>query len=251
MSKTEQKSTCCPVEKEEIVQEKKEDRRIGRSRRLMQDALVALILEQGYEKITVQDILDRADIGRSTFYVHYRNKDELLLSTFEKLRTLFENQAQALRASCRDGKEPDTGFVLEFFRFMSGQHRLYKAMAGRQSGELMLRYLQRYLSDMLLPPLTELVARRKQGDVPADLTVRYLTGSLLSLLTWWLDKNMPVPPERMDGIFRMLTRPGIEVVLGREVAPELCGSGDGGVRDNDSMTFYSIFIDRGCCPEKQ
>jgi len=55
------------------MKEKKSDRRIGRTRRLMHEALMALIVEKGYEAVTVQDILDRADVGRSTFYAHYRD----------------------------------------------------------------------------------------------------------------------------------------------------------------------------------
>jgi hypothetical protein len=69
---------------------KKEDRRIGRTRKMMHEALMALIVEKGYESVTVQDILDRADLGRSTFYSHYRSKDELLLSGFDHLRTMLE-----------------------------------------------------------------------------------------------------------------------------------------------------------------
>ena len=76
--------------------EKKGDRRINRTRKLMHEALMALIVEKGYEAVTVQDILDRADVGRSTFYAHYRDKDQLLLSGFEYLRTLFEQQQQSL-----------------------------------------------------------------------------------------------------------------------------------------------------------
>ena len=74
------------------MKEKKEDRRVGRTRRLMHEALMALIVEKGYETVTVQDILDRADVGRSTFYAHYRDKDELLLSSFEHLRTLLASR---------------------------------------------------------------------------------------------------------------------------------------------------------------
>jgi AcrR family transcriptional regulator len=70
--------------------DKKADRRIQRTRRLLQDALVGLILEKGYEAITVQDILDRANVGRSTFYEHFYDKDDLLLSSFEFLRDDFE-----------------------------------------------------------------------------------------------------------------------------------------------------------------
>ena len=66
------------------------DRRIQRTRQLLHEALIELIQEKGYEAVTVQDILDRANLGRSTFYLHYRDKEELLLSGFERLRDEFE-----------------------------------------------------------------------------------------------------------------------------------------------------------------
>ena len=65
---------------------KKVDRRIQRTRRLLQDALITLILEKGYDKITVQDIIDEANVGRSTFYAHYLDKDDLMASSLELLR---------------------------------------------------------------------------------------------------------------------------------------------------------------------
>src|SRR6266511_3052594 len=73
----------------EIVQElamADQDRRVRRTRRTLHEALIALILERGYERVTVQDILDRADVGRSTFYAHYRDKEALLLTSFDDVR---------------------------------------------------------------------------------------------------------------------------------------------------------------------
>lgn len=222
------------------MKEKKEDRRISRTRRLMHEALMSLIVEQGYEKITVQDILDRADVGRSTFYAHYRDKDELLLSSFEHLRTMFEQQQQALLESRRTGSDPDFNFILELFRCTGEHQQLYKAIAGKQIGEMILKYLHRYLSSLLREPLTQLMKTRESPPVPIEITTHYLVSSLLSLMTWWLDNNKPHSPEKMDEIFRTLTTPGIEAAFGRTNE-----SGDASAKD-----FYSLFIDHHCCPEK-
>src|SRR5262245_47432298 len=70
------------------VKDRAPDRRVQRTRRLLHDALMSCILEKKYELISVQDILDRADIGRSTFYTHFQDKDDLLLSGFENLKGL-------------------------------------------------------------------------------------------------------------------------------------------------------------------
>ena len=219
------------------MKEKKEDRRISRTRKLMHEALMSLIVEKGYEAITVQDILDRADVGRSTFYAHYRDKDELLLSSFEHLRTLFEQQQQALLASRLTGDDPELNFVLELFRLSGQHHNLYKAIAGRQIGEMILKYLQRYLYNMLFGSYTELMKKRKSPPVPIEITTHYLVNSLLSLITWWLDNNMPYPPEKMDEIFRTLTTPTIEIAFNSSDHP--AGS---------ATAFYRLFIDSDCCP---
>lgn len=77
--------------------EEKEDRRVVRTRQLLRDALVSLILERGYDEVTVQDVLDRANLGRSTFYAHYRNKDDLLFSGFEQFAAGLHARAHEIR----------------------------------------------------------------------------------------------------------------------------------------------------------
>ncbi len=229
------------------MKEKKEDRRINRTRKLMHEALMSLIVEKGYEDITVQDILDRADTGRSTFYAHYRDKDELLLSSFEHLRNLFEQQQQALIASRHTGKEPEVNIILELFRHTGEHHKLYKAIAGKKSGEMILKYLHRYLNNLLIVPLTELMKSRKSPPVPIEITTHYLVSSLISLITWWLDNNMPYSAEKMDEIFRILTTTSIEAAFGNnkdKIGYDIFSSRppEGSVK-----AFYSNFIDRNCC----
>ena len=236
--------------KRKFMTKKKEDRRISRTRRLMHEALMTLIVEKGYETITVQDILDRADVGRSTFYAHYRDKDELLLSSFELLRTLFEQQQQALFDSRRTGKEPEVNFVLELFRHTGQHHKLYKAIAGKQSGEMILKYLHRYLYTMLIEPLTELNRNKKSPPVPIEVTTHHLVSTLLSLMTWWLDNKMPYSAERMDEIFRILTAPAIEAAFSRKMEKKEYESIAGEHPTGGVNAFYSLFIDSGCCPDK-
>jgi AcrR family transcriptional regulator len=229
---------------------KKEDRRIVRTRRMMHEALMALIVEKGYEAVTVQDILDRADVGRSTFYAHYRDKDELLLSGFEHLRTLFEQQQQSLLAAKHDGNGPEFNFILELFRHTGQHHKLYKAIAGKQSGEMILKYLHRYLYDMLIVPHTALMKNKKAPPVPIEITTHWLVNSLLSLMIWWLENNMPYSAGKMDELFRTLTMPGIEAAFGRKVQKKEYDKmarehGKGGAK-----AFYNLFVDHDCCENK-
>jgi AcrR family transcriptional regulator len=229
---------------------KREDRRIGRTRRMMQEALMSLIVEKGYEAVTVQDILDRADVGRSTFYAHYRDKDELLLSSFNHLRTLFEQQQQALLAAKHGSKDPEFNFILELFRHTGQHHKLYKAIAGKQSGEMILKYLHRYLYDLMIVLHAALMKNRKAPPIPVEITTHWLVSSLLSLMTWWLDNNMPYSAEKMDEIFRNLTMPSIEAAFGRKVQKKEYDKIAREPHDGSAKAFYSLFVDNECCPHK-
>lgn len=226
-----------------MLKKTKEDRRIGRTRRMMHEALMSLIVEKGYETVTVQDILDRADVGRSTFYAHYRDKDELLLSGFDHLRTLFEQQQQALLAAKHGGKDPEVNFILELFRHTGQHHKLYKAIVGKQSGEMILKYVHRYLYDMLIVPHAALMKNRKAPPVPIEITTHWLVSSLLSLMTWWLDNNMPHSAEKMDEIFRILTTPSIEAAFGRKVQKKEYDKITREQHDGSAQAFYSLFAD--------
>jgi len=232
------------------MKEKREDRRIGRTRKLMHEALMALIVEKGYESVTVQDILDRADVGRSTFYAHYRDKDELLLSGFEHLRTLFEQQQQSLLAAKQGGNGPEFNMILELFRHTGQHHKLYKAIAGKQSGEMILKYLHRYLYDMLIVPHAALMKNKKNPPVPIEITTHWIVSSLLSLMVWWLDNNMPYSAEKMDELFRKLTMPGIETALGRKVQKKEYDKMAREHQEGSAKAFYNLFVDTECCPSK-
>ena len=189
------------------------DRRVQRTRQLLLDALLALILEKGYAAITVQDILDRANLGRSTFYVHYRDKDDLLVSEFEHFKGMFEDyDAQQSGARPHAARAPSVS--LAFFRHAGEQHRLYKAMVGKQGGEVVQKYLYQYVSDLMTTHLNRQIAQTRQLTVPRELLVHYLVSSFLALLTWWLDHDLPYTAERMEEIFNTLTVSGFRNAVG-------------------------------------
>src|SRR5208283_550628 len=109
------------------------DRRIQRTRQLLLSSLLELILEKGYETITVQDIIDRANVGRSTFYSHFQDKEHLLLSGSERLGDLLEE----FRARSGAG-ESNWDLSLAIFRHAEQQRQAFKALLGRQVGRLVL-----------------------------------------------------------------------------------------------------------------
>ena len=112
------------------------DRRIQKTRKLLSQALLDLILEKGYERVTVQDILDRANVGRSTFYTHYENKELLLRDGPRNLGlSLFGGSDKPAARPETDGRR--MGFR-PLFQHVSQNLQLAKAMVGKNSGNIML-----------------------------------------------------------------------------------------------------------------
>ena len=192
----------------------KTDRRIQRTRRLLGDALLALIEEKGYAAITVQDILDRANLGRSTFYAHYRDKDDLLVSEFEHFKKLFEQFNAQPPAEGRRLRSREHSPSLAFFRHAGEQHQLYKAIVGKRGSETVRKLLYQYISGLMKSHLEKSIPDNENMAVPREVAIHFFISSFIALLTWWLDNDMPYTAERMDQIFQALTLSGFNSALG-------------------------------------
>jgi len=115
------------------------DRRVQKTRKLLQDALIELVAEKGYETITIQELLERANVGRSTFYAHFQDKDQLLYSILDRLDELFEqHRKQLLEATKKVRAVENTELplslspTLSLFQFVGQNHRFFKAMLGNR-----------------------------------------------------------------------------------------------------------------------
>src|SRR5437660_10085913 len=93
------------------------DRRVQRTRQLLQDALISMMIEKGYEATTVQDIIDRANVGRATFYAHFADKETLLASRIEDLRAMLTQQQQQALATRGGVRERRRGFRLAMLEY--------------------------------------------------------------------------------------------------------------------------------------
>lgn len=190
------------------------DRRVQRTRRLLLEALIELILEKGYETVTVQEIIDRADVGRSTFYAHFLDKQQLLMSGIEQLGAFLAQAQAAAQAGPGDLSRPTLGFSLAMFQHARDQHRLFQAMVGKQSQALVQQQIESVLAGLVRAELTPLAAGGAPEPIPLDAVVQYTVGAFFSLLSWWLDRKLPCSAEEMDRTFRALTLPGIRAALG-------------------------------------
>jgi AcrR family transcriptional regulator len=175
-----------------------EDRRVRRTKQLLQAALTTLIVEKGYDKTTVQDLIDRADVGRSTFYAHYETKDDLLVSMLDHFTADIERHLT-------DDPAVDESILpsLGIFRHIAENHRQYRALIGSRGIDLVHSAAIETLTKQALSAIKRGVGA--QSDVPSEVRAAFIAGSLLMLLDWWLDHGMPYSPEAMAGMFQRLT----------------------------------------------
>ena len=178
----------------------KQDRRSQRTRHLLGEALVELIREKDYNTITVSDIIDRANIGRSTFYAHYHDKDDLLVGELDRV-------IEVLSRRIPDHEESPFFPSLGLFRHVGEEYELYKALLWGSGIDLLIKHLQKSLSKRIEQGLQE---SRKEFNVPLPILASFIAGSFLTLLKWWLENKMIYSPEEMDEIFKRLTMAGID-----------------------------------------
>ena len=176
------------------------DPRVARSTRALGQALIELIQERDYDEITVQSILDRARVGRATFYSHYRNKDDVLYSAYERVFAAFEQHLQ-------HAGDPPTGrrlfAVEEFASHVAGAGPLLAGLrASGRDVELWLAgigYAARIIE-----------TRLGTGDgLPAperQLASRMLASALMESVQWWLDHRAVATPAQLDVAFHRLAR---------------------------------------------
>jgi AcrR family transcriptional regulator len=189
----------------------KADRRSQRTWRILHDALIALMQEKRYDSITVQDIIDQANVGRSTFYAHFQDKEDLAVSMLvhmlDMLTQTFEESASA-----------DKRFfpTLELFRHVQENHAVFKALMGGHGMDLFFQKGQIYWSQRIEAHFRARFPEGQEFAVPLPVICSYIAGAFVVMLKWWLDNKLPYSPERMDEIVHQLMMSGVQSALGVE-----------------------------------
>lgn len=177
----------------------RQDRRSQRTRHLLSEAFVELLREKGYNAITVSDIIERADIGRSTFYSHYRDKDDLFVSELDRV-------IEVLSHHIPEQEEMPFFPSLGLFRHVGEQYELYKALLWTPGIDLLIKHMQTSLGQRIEQGLQK---HEKDFDIPLPIVANFIAGSFLTLLKWWLENKMSYTPEEMDKILKRLIGSGI------------------------------------------
>jgi AcrR family transcriptional regulator len=187
----------------------KVDRRIQRTQQLLGDALIALILERGYDALTIMDITERAHVAHATFYRHYKDKEELLA---QRLQAIVEEIQQLIEEPPLQASE---GYVIfkhaqenaALYRILLTSHGTSKARAHVR------RAIARYVCIQCEP-----LQQENGGMIPSSVAANHVAGSLLNLIEWWLENDTPYPAHHMAQIYqRLILDATMNTVVGQVV----------------------------------
>jgi AcrR family transcriptional regulator len=195
----------------------KTDRRSLRTRQMLISAMVELMQQKRYDSITVQEIADRANIGRSTFYAHFTDKDDLLVDGVQRMLAVFE-------ADIAGSANPADGSAqllpsLALLRHLGAQVELYQVFARGRGLNLFMTALQDELTTMLTERLTGRVATDTTPAVPPSLLAAMVAGMLTTAIRAWAGGGFTEPAEDIDRIFRTVATAAVRAGL-RHTPPD-------------------------------
>ena len=184
------------------------DRRARRTRQSLHQSLMRLIVERGYEAITVADIADDADVGRSTFYAHFTDKEDLLRSAAANLRAIVLHQHAAHGARSLTPEARVLGFTHFMTEHLYEQRQLFHALMRGQAGPIILDVMGNVLRDIVRAELKQL-GIPAQGPRPREMLTQFIVGSYVAVIMWWLERGGKEKPEAISSGFAALVADGL------------------------------------------
>jgi AcrR family transcriptional regulator len=191
------------------MEKKNVDRRVQKTRKLLQDALVELVAEKGLESIRIQDILEKANVGRSTFYTHFQDKHDLLNSCFEEIHEMLEKHLMEALNGNVDPEHMEAGadISLKTFRFAEEHFVLFKALLGKEG-------ITTFIKEMQLEHVPEWLGERwfpgKRPPAPVGVIVHYYVYAFIGVLRWWVNENKPCTADEINRYFKQLAMPSVK-----------------------------------------
>ena len=178
------------------------DRRVERTRQQLKSALMELVAEKGYDAITIQEITDRANVGRTTFYLHYESKDDLLLDHHQDFASHLT--LRPLRYEDLLAPEPPESFV-RFLEELAASRAVYLAITQARSADLIMKGIQQQMVADLLANLAG-IKMAETPDFPLELLANYLAGAQLALIDWWLTGRSPHTAQTVARLLHAMQR---------------------------------------------
>lgn len=191
------------------------DRRVNRTRRQLRNALMSLILERGYNAITIEDITERADLGRTTFYLHYRDKEELLIENLEAIVEELKAQVDQLADQDAEKGQLHNNPVAVAFRHVEENRDLYRIILKGEGSSKVAGRVRDIIEEAALDIFTQRMSQYISGppEIPFNLVVGYFASALMGFVTLWLEKDLPYTGDEAADLFMVLFFRGAGKVL--------------------------------------
>jgi AcrR family transcriptional regulator len=189
------------------------DRRVQRTHKLLRESLFSLIQEKGFEKLSVQDIIDHANVGRATFYAHFDNKEDLLLSGFDALRVFLKKRQSEALSSERSVDERIFAYSHDLLSHIDEHRHLFRAMSGERSHAVVQNALHRLTIDLVRGDLKAMADQRDSPGAIAEALVEFIAGGLFGLLMWWLGDTSGLSVEDLNAQFRRFAIPAARAAV--------------------------------------
>ncbi len=172
------------------------ERRRLHTRKLLIQATLQLILEKGYNAISIQDITERADLGRGTFYLHFKDKDEIIWTMFQDL--LRELEQEAHKQINRRTPQAEFYGLLNIFHHAEKNRDFYRVMLGSRGSAMLTARVQDLLVKMILDDIRHAPESPDINfNLPEEFEAQMLTGIISRLLYWWLETPNEYSAEQM------------------------------------------------------
>jgi AcrR family transcriptional regulator len=185
-----------------------QDRRVQRTRQLLKDALLNLIQKKGYSSISIQDLTDQANLGKATFYKHYKDKDELLYESMDSV--LKELKEKILLLPNVSWSVYDPRPLRLTYEFVAENAIFIKVMMQDPGGLIFFQLLQKIVTDLVIQSMKmDLQNMHTQPLVPLEFLSNHYAGSMLATIEWWVSNDMSYSIDEMVNMFLktdMLTR---------------------------------------------
>lgn len=187
------------------------DRRALKTQKAIHEALFLLMQEKQYNKITIQDIIDRANVGRSTFYSHYATKDELLISSIEHLLEMINQYIISYIEY--SGDKPRLIPVVELFEHIKENSKIIKGLMKADGADLFFEKVQDFWNCKIEEYLVFKLPKGKEPKVPLPILTNHITSTFIHLLKWWINNKMSYTPSQMEIYFQKLVNPCIDSII--------------------------------------
>ncbi len=188
------------------IMSKKVDPRIIRTQNLLRSALLVLISQKGYDAITVQDITEQATLNRSTFYLHYQDKEDLMQTMIKEVFVEIQDIPRQ-----KPQQESNVTYIerlyTHLFQHVYQHQDFYKVIFQERSVASFTQQIQTHIEELGLKWMA--VRRWEQVQIPPELFISFIGSGFMGMIRWWISNDYPYPPDYMAQKFMRLTLIGM------------------------------------------